>query len=109
MTPPDPSDRSSEDIQQSLQSIDNLSEDAKARVSDALKAAIEQETVAAATASAATAFVFSRGWIFSRLAPANPTLELRAIKELTGGELGPDQFAEFADKLAELKRRASPR
>ena len=100
----------SDDIQQSLESIDNLSEEARARVSSALKAAIEQETLTAGAASAATAFVFSRGWIFSRLAPANPTLELSAMKELSGvAQLSPEQFTEFAGRLAELKRQTGPR
>src|SRR5688572_22822483 len=94
----------SEDIKRSLEQIENLSDDARIRVNSALKAAIERETVTGGLGNVAAGNIFSRGWIFSRLTPTQ--VDLGLIRELPGvSDMNPDQFADFAGRLAELKRK----
>ena len=98
-----------DDIKKTLESIDSLDDDAKERVNMALRSAIEREAVAGGVGGAVAAGnIFSRGWIFSRLTPT--AVDLGAIRELPGvSQLNPEQFADFAGRLAELKRKTDAR
>jgi hypothetical protein len=96
------------DIRREFERLDKLSPEARSRVEDTIRKAIEQETVAGGLGGASAAGnIFSRGWIFSRLTPT--AMDLGAIRELPGvASLNPQEFTEFASRLADLKKQAGP-
>jgi hypothetical protein len=95
-----------EELSRELSRLEKLDPDARGRVESALKDALERETVAGGLGggTAAAGNIFSRGWIFSRLTPT--AVDLAGIAELPGvAALSPQEFTDFAGRLAELKRK----
>ena len=98
-----------DDITRDFERLDKLDPEARQRIHSMLKDALERETLAGGVGGGlAASNIFSRGWIFSRLTPT--AVDIGAIKELPGvAGLSPQEFTDFASRLAELKRRADPR
>jgi len=98
---------SDESAKKDFERLSDLDPDARSRVEAALKDALERETVTEAVSERAAAHIFSRGWIFSRLTPA--VMDVDVIRSLPGiDRLSPDDFAQFATRLSELKSKTNP-
>ena len=81
--------------------LSSLGPEARARVNDAMKSALEKELVAGSPALRARG-EFSRGIIFSRSRPA----ELADLQESViqqAGTLDDETFAKFATRLRQMK------
>jgi hypothetical protein len=92
-------------VSDEIKRLADLHPEARSRVEAALKEALDREVVSGNLGGpAAAGNIFSRGWIFSRLTPT--AMDTRIIRELPGlAKMGPDEFATFASRLAEMKRQ----
>ncbi|MBD2233665.1 hypothetical protein [Phormidium tenue] len=90
-----------DDISKQLKQLSNLTPEARARVSEALKANIEKELITGPISPGGSAAAFSRGILFSRSTSSFKELEETVINSAV--ELDDVKFKSFVERLSAIR------